>query len=424
MRVVLTMDIVKTPQEKPWYVKHWYIPAATMFVIVFFLLANKFKDVSTIVYEEELLTDTVVAGELLLEIRAYGKLVPKYLYRIGAEADGQVDQILVRAGDKVNKGDCLVRLSNPQLLQQLKDAELEYAAQQAEMKSFRIELETQLLDLQAEVTNAEIDYQNASMELDANEKLMAQGYAILSKIEQERARLNVQKYQQRWEVQQQRAIKYEERLHAKIEAQQARLAQSKNRLEKTQYQVEKLHIRAAADGIVQDMPLDVGESIRQGQAITQIARPDALVAEVNIPELQVQDIKTGMLTTIDTRSTVIEGRVTRIDPKVVDGGVLVEVDLLGKLPAEVRPDLNVEANIEVARIASTHYVRRPVFAKALSTTQIFKIDSSGNIADKVAVEFGRASTNYIEVKNGLEEGDKIIISDPSQFESHKRLYIN
>ena len=417
------MDIVKIPQQKPLYVKYWYVPVAVLCVILFIFVAQKFKDVSALVYQDDLLVDTVVSGELLLEIRGYGKLVPNSIYRIGAEADGFVEHIFVRAGDSVKKNDCLVRLSNPQLQQQLKDAELEYAAQKAEAKSLRLELESQLLDLKAEVANADIDYQNAKMELDANAKLTARGYASLTRIEQERVELNVQKYKQRWKVQRQRAEKYEERLLAKNDAQRARLSQSKNKLEKAQYQVEKLHIRASADGIVQEMSLDVGESIRQGHTITDIVRQDALMAEIKIPELQVQDIKPGMLTSIDTRSNLIDGRVSRIDPKVVDGSVLVEVELLSKLPPEVRPDLNVEANIEVARIDNARYVRRPVFAKASADTQIFKIDASGDIAERVPVRFGRASTNYIEIKSGLDVGDQIIISDPSAYEMHKKVFI-
>ncbi|MEX1032479.1 MAG: HlyD family efflux transporter periplasmic adaptor subunit [Cellvibrionaceae bacterium] len=416
------MDIVRVPQQTPLYIKYWYVPVATLCVIAFAFFAQKYEDVSTIVFEDELLIGTVATGELLLEIRGYGRLVPKSVYRIGAETDGVVEQIYVQAGDSVEKGDYLVRLSNIQLLQQLEDAKLEYEIRKAEARSFRIELESQLLDLKAEVANAEVDHQNAKMELDAHEKLLERGYPM-ARIEHERVQSMVQKNKQRWDVQRQRAGKYEERLLAKVAAEQARQLQSKNEVEKVQYQVEGLYIRASADGIVQEMSLGIGQAIRQGHSITEIVRPEALIAEVKIPELQVQDIQLGMHTTIDTRSNLIKGRVSRIDPKVVDGSVLVNVELLGDLPSEVRPDLNIEANIEVARIANAQHVRRPVFARASANTQVFKIDSSGDIAERVPVEFGRASTNVIEIKSGLEVGDQIIISDTSTFEMHRRIFI-
>ena len=417
------MDIVKTPTTKPLYIKYWYVLVGLICLLAFVLFTRKYQNVSYLVFANELLMDTVMLGELSVSVSGYGQLSSKNVYWIGTESDGRVEQILINPGDRVQQGDILIHLANPQLLQGLKDAELEYDAQQAEARANRIARESQLLDLRAETANAEIDHQTAKMDLDAKTELMSNGLEIISRLEYERSQLTVQKYYQRWEMQQQRVLKAEESMTANADAQQARLLQTENALQKISIQVEGLAVRANVAGIVQEMLLELGQQIQRGDNITRIAQPDQLVAQIQIQELQVNDIQVGMAATIDTRTSIIEGRVSRIDPAVVDSTVLVEIELLGQLPAEVRPDLNVEATISVAHIDQTLYVKRPVFARAFSNNSVYRLNADGDIADRIAITYGQASTNYIEILEGVQTGDQLIISDPSSWSTHARILI-
>ncbi|MDT8428325.1 MAG: efflux RND transporter periplasmic adaptor subunit [Pseudomonadales bacterium] len=417
------MDIIKTPTRRPFYRRYWYVLVAFLLIGAVLIVANRYRNVTYLVSEESLLIDTVNAGELRVTVRGYGQLSSRDVYWIGAETEGRVARILVRPGDQVDKGDVLVELTNPQLLQQLRDAELELAARKADFKANRIARESQLLDLKTQAANAGIDHQTARMDLDAKSELMAKGLEIVSRIDFESTQLSVQKYQQRLDMEQQRVIKSEESMHATNEAEQARLLQTENEVQKFRDQVHDLAIRATVSGIVQEMNLELGQQVSRGGNITRIARPDQLVAEVQIQELQVNDIQIGMQATVDTRSSKITGVVSRIDPAVVDGSVLVEIELTGLLPAEVRPDLNIEANIEVDHIEQTRFVRRPVFARPYSVATVYRLNAEGDIADKVSVEYGQASTNYIEIIDGVEVGDRLVVSDPSAFSTHERILI-
>jgi HlyD family secretion protein len=417
------MDIVKTPTKKAFYKKYWYVIAALVSCIVLLLFARKYRDVTYVVLGDGLLLDTVAAGELVVSVRGYGQLVSKEVYRIGAETDGRLGAILVGAGDRVSKGQALVELDNPRLLQQLKDAELEFDADKADAVANNLSLESQVISWKAEVESADIDYMNAKMELDANNELIARGVDIVSRLDLERSQRAVQKHRQRLDVQKQRAVKYEESLVAIRAAEQARLRISENSLEQIRYRVQSLVVRASSDGIVQEMELALGQSIGQGDTITTIAKPDELRAEVRVQELRISEIRLGMKTAVDTRSNVISGTVTRIDPKVVDGSVLVEITLTGELPPEVRPDLNIEASIEVARLEDAIYVKRPVFARPSAQASIYKLNTGGDIAERVVVHYGQASTNYIEILGGLDVGDTVIISDPTSFEKHNKISI-
>ncbi|MCG8412997.1 MAG: efflux RND transporter periplasmic adaptor subunit [Pseudomonadales bacterium] len=417
------MDIVKTTQAKPFYKKYWYVFVASAAFLAFVLFANRYRNVSYIVFADELLMDTVVAGDLSVTVSGYGQLKSRDVVWIGADTEGRVSKILANPGDLVHQGDVLVELANPQLLQDLKDAELEYAAKKADTLAEQIAAESILLDLQTEAANAELDYQTAKIDLDAKTELMSNGLEIISRLDYESTQLSVQKYEQRWEMQKQRVTKRRESMLANRDAEQARLLQAENELQKIRDLVEALSIKADVNGIVQEMDLELGQRILRGQDITRIARPDRLVAEIQIQELLVNDIGIGMKAEVDTRSNIISGTVSRIDPTVEDGSVMVEIELLGQLPPEVRPELNVEAEISVAHIPETLYVKRPVFARAFAHNSVYKLNEDGDIADRISVEYGQASTNHIEVLSGALPGDELIISDSSAWSTHDRVLI-
>ena len=357
------MDIVKTSIKAPLWRRFWYGPVLAVVLGAALFVGGKYRNVSYLVAEESILIDTVTAGELLVSVRGYGQLSSRDVYWIGSETQGRVSRILAKPGDHVRAGDVLVELVNPQLLQNLRDADLEFSARQADMRASDVTRETQLLDLQAEAASAEIDYQTAKMDLDAKTELLSQGLQIISRLEYERTQLSVEKFRQRWNLQQQRVTQIKQSMQANREAERARLLQTENELQKNRDLVTNLSVVSSVDGIVQEMTLQLGQQVGPDQNITRIARPDQLVAEVQVQELQVNDIVIGMPATVDTRTSKIQGKVSRIDPAVVDGSVLVEIELEAPLPQEVRPELNIEANINITSIPETLSVRRPVFAR-------------------------------------------------------------
>ena len=417
------MDIIKIPQQKPLYLKYWYVIAGAIALAAVSGFASRYRDVSFIAVEDSLLIETVQQGPMTVAVRGYGKLVAKDVYWIVAQAEGQVEKVSVKAGDHLKHGDVLVALSNTGLMQQLRNAELEYEAQKAELNARQIDYEVQLMGLQTDVANAEIDYQLARMDLDAKNELLRKGMQIISRLELERATLTVDQYKQRWDMQKHYVIKQQEAMEAQSLARIARLQQVAVALENAQQEVKNLTLHASVDGIVQEMNLEVGQSIRPGENVTRIAQADKLMAQIQIPELQVNTIHTGMKVLVDTRTSTIDGVVSRIDPRVVDGAVLVDVELVGSLPNEVRPDLNIEATIEISRIDNTVFVKRPVFARDNSHAELFRLNAEGDIADKIAVQYGQLSSIYAEIVAGVVPGDRIIISDTSTLNQHDRVLL-
>ena len=186
-------------------------------------------------------------------------------------------------------------------------------------------------------------------------------------------------------------------------------------------QVAQLKVRAGAAGVLQQLPVEVGQRILMGAVLAKIAQPTRLKAELKIAETQVREISLGLPATIDTRNGLIQGVVSRIDPAAVNGTVTVDVQLTSALPAGARPDLSVEGAVDLERLSDVLQTGRPVYGQPFSTITLFRITPDGKEALRVPVKLGRASVNAMEIVEGLQAGDRVILSDMSQYDAHQRL---
>ena len=189
-------------------------------------------------------------------------------------------------------------------------------------------------------------------------------------------------------------------------------------------QVGTLRVLAGTNGVLQQMEAEVGQQVTPGTNLARVVEPQHLKAELRIAETQAKDIQLGQKAEIDTRNGVIPGRVSRIDPAAQNGTVTVDVALEGALPQGARPDLSVDGTVELERLDNVLYVGRPAFGQPGSTVSLFKLDPDGRAATRAKVRFGRASVNTIEVLEGLREGDRVILSDTSQWDSYDRIRLN
>jgi len=415
------MDITRQPQKKSVLKRYWLAIPVTGVIIATLVAFNSFGSASYVADRESLIFGEVKRGDFSVQIRGVGTLVPKNIQWLAANVDGRVDSIAVEAGARVKKGDVIAILSNPKLKEQLEESSWELEAQAKENRASEMALESQLANLRADAKNAELDYKSAKLKLDAEQALVSQG--IVSKLTFEQSKLTAEQHKERIKSQRERLSKMQANLAAMVDAHVARIKKMRNSHNLIQQQIDDLTIRARIDGVVQEMALKLGQQVTQGTEAAKIAPHDSLIALLDIQDFQVRDIALGQTVSIDTRSSKIIGKVVRIDPAVTNGVVKVEVALADKMPPEARPDLSVEGVIDVERKRDALYVERPAFAQSHSKVVLYRLDSDGDAAMRANVELGRASTRHIEVINGLKEGDRIIVSDPSAWESHNNILI-
>lgn len=418
------MDIVRANKKKKLTTKNKLIVSfIVILALVLFLLFNK-SSASFLANKNSILVDTVQRGELHISVRGTGVLAPSDIRWIATNVSGRVEQVLKKAGAKVKKGDLLLELSNPQLQQELTEAQWELQALAAETRARKISLESDLLDQEIAVINEKLNFERSQLTLNAQKELLNQGIVAVSKIDFEEVKIDVQQYKRRWQLEEKRLEKRRENLTAQIEANEARLISMRKSVQRIQQQVASLKVMATMDSIVQEMPLELGQQVSAGTNLAMLARSDLYIAELRIPEKQIKDVMIGQKVMLDTRSSKISGVIQRIDPAVVNSSVQVDVELLGALPKEVRPELTVDGVVEIATLANTLFVKRPMFASSFSHFSVYLLDPEGSNANKQSLTFGHMSSQYIEIEQGLEEGDSIIISDTSSWENHQQIRIN
>ncbi|HLL75955.1 MAG TPA: HlyD family efflux transporter periplasmic adaptor subunit [Pyrinomonadaceae bacterium] len=369
-----------------------------------------------------LFTDTAKRGQMLRQVRGPGTLVPENVRVIAAATEGRVERINVQPGTEVTAGTVLLELSNPELEQSTVDIEYQVRAAEAEANNIRARLESERLSQQAVAANVRSEYQQAKLQSDTDEQLAKEG--LIPALTLRLSRVRVEELANRYQIEQKRLEGTQRTAQAQLASQAARISQLKAQLQLRRSQVGTLRVLAGTNGVLQQMQVEVGQQVTPGTNLARVVEPQQLKAELRIAETQATGILLGMKAEIDTRNGVIPGHVSRIDPAAQNGTVTVDVALDGALPQGARPDLSVDGTIELERLDNVLYVGRPAFGQPNSTVSLFKLDPDGRGATRVQVKFGRASVNTIEVLEGLREGDRVILSDTSQWDSYDRIRLN
>jgi len=376
-----------------------------------------------------LLMDTVKRGEMLREVHGNGTLVPEDIRWISTANAGRVGQILVLPGARVESNTVLVELSNPEVEQAAFDAEWALKAAEANSANLHVQLDSQKLTQESAVATAEANYSAAQLDYDVNADLAKSGLVPALTLKESKAK--AEELSKLFEIEKKRLEIGEDAAKAQLAAQEATVSQLRAQLALKRHLVDALKVRAGMDGILQrygalteSTPFQEGQQLAAGAIVARVANQAKLKAVVKIAEMQVRDIAFNQLAQIDTRNGIVPGHVVRIDPAAENGTVTVDVALDAPLPKGARPDLSIDGTIELERLENVLYVGRPVQGQADTKVGLFKVVEGGNGAVRVPVRLGRSSVTTIEVVEGLQVGDQVILSDMSQWDASDRVRLN
>ncbi|MGB8716867.1 MAG: HlyD family efflux transporter periplasmic adaptor subunit, partial [Rhodanobacteraceae bacterium] len=364
---------------------------------------------------------TVKQGDMLREVRATGTLVPRHKRWISAATPAQVDQILVWPGATVNADTVLMKLSNPEVADALRNAQAQVAAARADVAARRTQLQSQLLDERSALAQAQSDYASAKVKADADAKAVK--LDIIPRVQYQQGQIALKQLKSRMHIEQQRVDSFAANMKAQMDAVQAHLVQQQSNLQLRQRQASALNVSAGIDGVLQQVAVQEGAQVAAGSNLAQVARPDVLIARLKVPEVQAKDVAIGMPVTVDTHNGVVTGKVERIDPAVSEGSVQVDAILVGALPDGARPDMSVDGRIRISLLRNVLSVGRPALAKSDSDISLFRLDAGTNEATRVPVRLGATSVDRVEVLKGLKAGDKVVLSDTSQWDNYDRIRI-
>jgi HlyD family secretion protein len=339
--------------------------------------------------------DTVKRGPMTRQVRGSGTLVPEDIRWIPATTQGRVERIVLRPGADVKPDTVVLEMSNPDLQQQVKDAQLAFQSAQAAFLNKKADLDSQYLSQQAEAATIEANYSQAKLDLEANEQLQKDG--LVSDLTVKLKRTQATDQENRLKIAKQRLKMTEEGLKSQLAPQEADVNQKRAAFELSMRKLDDLRVKAGMAGVLQEVSVERGAQVQPGTNLIRVADPTNLKAEVRIAETQTRDLRIGQVAEVDTRNGFVKGRVARIDPKSTNGTVGVDVILEGALPPGARPDLSVDGTITLE-----------------------KLDGE---AVRTNVKLGRSSVNTIEIKEGLQPGDQVILSDMSTYDQFDRIQL-
>ena len=419
------MDIPRTGARRRKIIRWTAFTAVVVAVLLAgFLTIPRLKPAAPGVDMSTLWPDTVKRGPMLREVRGLGTLVPEESMLIPATTDGRVQRILIRPGTPVKADSVVMILTSQELDTALLSAEYTLKAAEADYENLKVTLEKSKIDMQATAAQVGADYNTATLKANRDAALAKEG--LFSEVDAKISTVTAEELKGRYELEKQRLAINAQAEEAQLAAQKVKVEQLRADYNLKKSQVDQLRVRAGVEGMLQQLPMPVeeGQKVTSGTPLAKVSQPSKLKAELKIAETQVKDISIGQSASIDTRNGLIEGHVSRIDPSILNGTVTVDVSLKGPLPSAARPDLSVDGTIQLEKLDDVVYVGRPVFGQQDAVVQLFRVEPDGKYANKVKVAFGKSSVNTIEVKDGLQVGDKVILSDMSAYDGYDRIRLN
>jgi len=397
--------------------------AAGVAIVLLTVGVSRLRPAAPTVERATVVIDTVKRGEMVREVRGLGTLVPEEIRWIPALTAARVERLVLLPGTgRVTPDSVILELSNPELEMEALDAESQARAAEARYTELKVRLESQLLDQKAAAARVAAEAKQARLQADADAELSRNGLiaGLTLKLSQSAA----EELEHRQQIEQQRLAIAGDAIEAQLRAQQAEVEQRRSQARLRRSQVDALRVRAGIDGVLQVVPVEVGQQVAPGTNLARVARPDRLKAVIRVPETQARDVVPGQKAVVDTRNGVVEARVVRVDPAVQNGTVTVDLALVGELPRGARPDLTVDGTIELERLENALHVGRPAMGQPQSTVGLFRLVKGTDDAVRVRVRLGQASVSTIEILEGLDVGDEVILSDTSAWDTADRIRLN
>jgi len=421
--IARSSDVIKKKKIR----RALYGAAALVVIVLITVGVSRLKPAAPSVERATVWIDTVKRGPMLRQVRGSGTLVPEEIRWIPATTQGRVERIVLRAGANVTPTSVILELSNPELEQSVRDARLGYQSAQAAYQNRKAELESSLLAQESTVAGIEANYKNAVMDLQANEELFRD--QLVAELTVKVKRSQVQELKSRLAVEEKRLEMTRDGIKSQLGPQAADVDQRRAAVELRERQLDDLKVKAGMAGVLQcvcsspTVQIERGAQVGPGTNLARVADPSTLKAELRIAETQTRDIRIGQFAEVDTRNGWVKGKVGRIDPAAQGGTVGVDIILEGAMPPGSRPDLSVDGQIQLERLDNVIYVGRPAFGQENSTVGLFKLNADGE-ATRTNVKLGRSSVNQIEIIEGLQPGDQVILSDMSAQDAYDRIRIS
>jgi len=415
------MDIKRDPKKN--YKKWVLIGVGVAGLVVVTVALMSLKPAAPTVDGGVIYTDTVERGEMVLEVRGPGTLVPEDTRFITAVTTGRVEKIhLLPGSTPVEPETIILELSNPDVEIQTLNADRQLTDAQSQLVQLKTNLNTNRLTQASNVADLKSQYADAKRRAEAGAELLKQNLII--PLDQKQAQDRADALAERVRIEDERLKLLTQTIDEQIKVQEEQVGRLRSIAQFQHGLKASMVVRAGIHGVLREVPLQSGQYATAGTTLARVdPLPLRLKAVLRVPENQAKDITIGQKATIDTRNGFAPGHVSRIDPASSGGTVTVDVALDGTPPAGARSDLSVDGVIELARLKNVLFTGRPAYGNQDAPIGLFKLVEGGKYAQRVTVRLGKTSVTSVEIKDGLVPGDIVILSDMTRWDNVERVRI-
>jgi len=418
------MDIARSEKVRSrgrWFAsrKMLLLSAAVVVVIIGFALRSQSS--SAAIKRDALVIGVVKSGRFDVSVDGYGELKSGSARLITSDSKATVEELVLKPGAKVTPDSVILRMSNPQIDQDLDLARHQLEAEKIAVQEIGLTQQRELQEAEAALFKVQSELELAQM----REKAMADlaKARIISSIAYAEISLNAKQLRHSLQIEKQRYATLQKINGAQIEIRNRLVQERQLAYDKVMEQKNRLTVRAGKEGTLQLLYVELGQSIDTGKELALIGGDRDLDALVKIPQSRSDAVQIGQPATISVGGTRVPAKVAQINPGVADGSVLIELKPDQPLPVNARPGLNVDASVGVGSFPNALYVERPANVVANASSSVFVVDGSADVARRTKVEFGQESGKLIQIRNGVPKGSSIVLSDVSKYASEDVLAI-
>ncbi|MGI5309472.1 efflux RND transporter periplasmic adaptor subunit [Rheinheimera sp. WS51] len=415
------MDVVKPkPTHARYKNKAMLLLSIAVIGIMAFLLMGKesYRQVD----RSQLVLSTVMQGDLRVQVKGYGVLRSHRQKLLTSLSSATVEEIILRPGAQVSPDSVIMQLNNPELHEEAERARMQLNQEKANLRKLKLNNQRELLAEESNLADISAKFNMIKLRREAEQELVDKG--IVSRITYKTTVLEQEVLASSMQIQKNRIAQLKLVSQEALNIQQEQINQAEALYLTVKNRVDALAVKAGIHGILQRLPVELGQSIPAGQELALVGSEQDLLALIRVPQAQAEKVQLGQLAEVTTRRDMIPGVVSRITPEVQEGTVTVEVKFTSpQLPASARPELNVDAIIYTAELKNTLYIERPVNVRVNSKDSLYKLDKTEQLAEYSEVRYGEDAGRYIQVLSGAAVNDTFIVSDMTGFTEHKRISI-
>lgn len=371
------------------------------------------------VEKEKLIIETVIKDQFNDYITVPGTVEPISTIFLDAQEGGRVEEKLIEEGSMVKKGDIILRLSNPDLYLNILDSEAQLAEKENFLRNTQVTMEQERLTIKRELVSIRFDIERKLRNYQQNEILMKDN--LISKEEFLRSKEDL-------DMARESEILFIERQKqdsvfrtVQVETIKGNLENMRKNLALVRNRIENLNVRATVDGQLGLLIPEIGQSITRGANMGQINVLTSYKVTAQIDEHYIDRVRTQLTATLDRQNKEYNLVVKRVYPEVRNGTFKIDMVFPDNMPDNIRTGQTYYISLQLGQPKISVLVPIGGFFQETGGQWIFVLDPSESFAVKRNISVGRKNPKYYEVLEGLEPGEKVIVSGYETFGKNEKL---